>query len=162
MKAMINCITGWIPVQRSVKIAFDLETVPLRIKTDSTIGSKDYVWVHLYTAEEQYVGCVYFDFGSPQKYRINPCTNEVSFPTAPQSEVNKIWRISKLPGPRITIHCNGVKVLDIEMSDSQCRDGSDWSSSWSEDIEKILFVSSDKASDYYSFFPGNLLYKNFA
>ena len=156
----MNYNADWIPVQRDEMINYDLESTPLQIKTDSAVGSEDILQVLFYTSTEDssWMARIWIRFYSPPKYHIVPCSDYTTFPSPLPSEVNKVWQITKLSGPRITIHCNGVKVLDIEMSDSKCPDSGNWKTAWRKDIEKIVFVSSDKASDYYSYFlPGNLL-----
>ena len=150
--------TVWKTVERDVKIPHNLETTPLKIKTDSTAGSEETVVVKLNTAGGAWVGQVYFKFGSPPKYQIAGCIQSLTdFLSTLPSEENKIWTITKLPGPRLTLQCNSVTVLDITMSNGTCRP-SDWSTYWSRQIEQIKFYSGDTASDeYWAAPPGNTL-----
>ena len=64
------------------------------------------------------------------------------------SEIDKIWTIAKLPGPKITLHCNGVKVVDVLLSVQTC-DIKKWKNFWNRDAKLILFNSEDSASNYY-------------
>ena len=142
----------WTAVQRGIFIPLDLENTPLEIKTDSTLGSEDKVWVYFYTTQGEPKGGLYIYFSSTPQYYLYACsTSYTNFPGNLRSAVNKIWRITldKTAGIRLQIHCNGVEVLNILMSDSTCSD-SYWRYSWSRDLENIYFDSRyDTASDYY-------------
>ena len=145
----VHYVTGWKTVERDVKIPHNLETTPLQIKTDSAAGSRENVWVYLYTAWGDWAGYVYFNFNSPPQYYLHWCSNSrTDFPSTLPSEINKIWTLTKLPGPRVTLQCNGVTVVDMTMSHDTCSD-SDWSTVWNRQVEQIKFDSDDSASDEY-------------
>ena len=136
-------------MERDVKIPYNLETTPIVIKTNSAAGSKEAVRVLLYTAGGADAGRVYFNFDSPPGYRIGSCTPYTRLTSSLPSEVNKVWKIIKLPGPRITLQCNEVTVVDILLSDDTCSD-SHWSTYWSKQVKQIYFDSVwDTASDEY-------------
>ena len=141
-------------MEHSVKIPHDLEKTPLQIKTDSAVGSGDRVILYLYTAGGEYVGIVQVSLNS-SRYLLRSCgTSWTALPSTLPSEINKVWVITKLPGPRITLECNGVKVVDITMSDT-CSNIK-WSTYWRRQVEQIKFESSDSASDeYWGTLPGN-------
>ena len=131
----------------------DLETIPLEIKTDSTIGSGDKVDVRFYTSGGETVGPVRIHFSSTPEYFIIYCTNPwTNFPVSLPTDVEKVWRITlnRNSGIRLLIHCNNVEVLNFPMSDSTCSN-SDWSTYWSRTVGNFLFwsPSSDTASDCY-------------
>ena len=154
----VHYVTGsWKTVERDVKIPHNLETTPLQIKTDSTAGSKDEVRVFLRTAGGDSAGYVQLYFSSPPEYYLGSCTKDYTdLPSTLPSEVNKVWVITKLPGPRLTVQCNGVTVVDITMSDT-CSYGL-WGKYWSRKVEQIEFSSYDTASDeYWGLLPGNTL-----
>ena len=130
----ISLITGWRAVERNILISHDLETTPLQIKTDSTAGSWKLVQVFFYTARGYDAGYVNLYFILSPQYRIGNCMSDTDIPSTLTSEVSRICTITKLPGPRITLQCNGVIVLDITLSDDTCSD-SDWSKYWSRQIE---------------------------
>ena len=136
---------------RAVYPEIDLETTPLEIKTDSTIGSEDEVYVNFYNSGGETVGDVQLRFSSTPQYYIWPCTPSwTNFPVSLPTEVEKVWRITlnRNSGIRLLIHCNNVEVLNILMSDT-CSDSS-WSTYWSRTVGKVSFYpSSDTASDYY-------------
>ena len=152
-----HAIAVWMPVERSAMVPFNLEASPLQIKTDSTDGSLQFSQVTFYTGEGQEVGSVLIYFDDPPKYTINDCRSiPHPFLDTLSSDVNKVWTISKLEGPRITIKCNEVTVADLLMSDGTCDDPS-WKT-WLKDIEEIKFNDYDDASDgYRAAAPGNLL-----
>ena len=143
-------------MERSVKIPHNLEISPLQIKTDSAVGSGDRVILYLYTAGGEYVGIVQVSLNS-SRYLLRSCsTSWTALPSTLPSEINKVWVITKLPGPRITLECNGVKVVDITLSDDTCNE-SGWSTYWTRgQVKQIEFDSSDTASDEYrAASPGN-------
>ena len=130
-------------------ISHDLESTPLHIKTDSASGSGEEVIVTLYDTEGEGAGSFNFKFLSPPQYYLGWCmTSNSDLPSTLPSEVNKVWVITKFPGPRITIQCNGVTVVDITMSDDTCSDSS-WSKNWRRQVEQIRFFYGDTASDQY-------------
>ena len=120
-------------------------------------GSLQFSQVTFYTGEGQEVGSVLIYFDDPPKYTINDCRSiPHPFLDTLSSDVNKVWTISKLEGPRITIKCNEATVADLLMSDGTCDDPS-WKT-WLKDIEEIKFNTYDDASDgYRAAAPGNLL-----
>ena len=129
----------------------DLEKIPLEIKTDSTIGIGDLVWVYFYTSGGKVVGYVMIHFTSTPQYYISECmSSRTNFPVSLPTEVEKVWRITRNrnSGIRLLIHCNNVEVLNFLMSDT-CYYSS-WSTYWSRTVGKVSFYpSSDTASDYY-------------
>ena len=131
-------------------IPLDLETTPLEIKTDSTPGSEDQVYVRFYTTQGEYAGGVGIYFTFTPQYRLYYCSSRTNFPSNLPSEVDKIWRITldKTAGIRLRIHCNGVEVLNTLLSDNTCS-YSYWRKYWSRDVEYIDFLPYDTASDYY-------------
>ncbi|KAL5249732.1 hypothetical protein ACHWQZ_G018528 [Mnemiopsis leidyi] len=141
----------WTSVQRGIGIPLDLENTPLEIKTNSTLGSGDEVWVYFYTTQREYVGGVWIDFSPTTQYYLYGCSFPVNnFPTNLPVEVNKVWRITvdKTAGIRVKIHCNGVEVLNVLLSDT-CSNIV-WREYWSRDVELIEFSSYyDTASNYY-------------
>ena len=135
-------------------INYDLESTPLQIKTDSWAGSNHFTGINFYTEQGGYIGYFYFIFTSTLRYGISDCKGQTNFPTAPPSEVNKIWQITKLPGPRIILHCNEVMVLDFTLS-SECTMRT-WKAKWNgKEVHKIMFRGGGTASDYYKPAPGN-------
>ena len=153
-------VGSWTAVQVYKQI--DLETTPLEIKTDSAVGSGDYVYVYFYTSQGDIAGGVNLRLTSTLQYCINFCTSCTNFPTNPPADVNKVWRITKTrtSGIRLQIHCNDVEVLNILMSDTTCSSSS-WSTFWDRNIRKMYFRFSDSASDFYMSPEGNYIYISF-
>ena len=135
-------------MQPDVSITHNLETTPLLIKTNSAAGSGSSVYVAVVFNEDSKES-VFFNFASPPQYFIRwACINvNKPFPIALPTEVHKVWKITKLPGPKIRIHCNGKLVLDFTISDS-CQDRAHWTSN-NANVKTIKFYKTDKASDYY-------------
>ena len=159
-----------MPVERGVKINFDLENTPLEIKTDSVAaaGSSEYIRVDFFrdyvsgiNAYQTYAGGVKIFLTYPPKYFLVDCSlysQGYNFQNTPTTEVNNVWRIT-LTRDSVTrglvIHCNEMEVLNVLLSDNFCEGRSDWSTYWNRDVTKIKFSSSDTASDFYKIYtPG--------
>ena len=141
----------WTAVQRSSLIPHDLETTPLEIKTNSTLGSKDKVSVRFYTTQREGVGGVDIYFTSTTQYWLPYCSSSrKNFTSNLPREVDKIWSITldKTAGIRLQIHCSGVEVVNILLSDNTCNK-SYWRKHWSRNVEIMYFFPYDTASDYY-------------
>ena len=141
-------------------IPYDLEATPLQIKTDSILGSDDYLTLCLYTADNTDIA----DYRSLGYFRIKfrdiiyidifPCGYNVPLIATPPPEINKIWTITKT-STSISIGCNGVQVLDFHFSDSQ---EASCDPNWSQAVAKIVFWvgnqgDDDNASDGYRGIP---------
>ena len=133
-----------------MKIDYDLENSPLEIRTDSVVGSNKEVKVLLYTAQGDKAGGVHLYFTSTIQYLISWCISYTNFPTELPSDNNKIWRITltRTSGIRLVIHCNNKEVLNVVISDTSCSQ-KDKFSNWNAEVAKIMFSSSDTASDFY-------------
>jgi hypothetical protein len=134
-----------------VYIDHDLENTPLEIRTNSEVGSGDWVIVYFLTAGEDPAGGVQLRFSSTVKYRLGFCSSDLTPLSTLPATREKVWRITLSRSPseiRLTLHCNGVEVLNTLISGTTC-DESDWSEYWTRDVERIYFASFDKASDYY-------------
>ncbi|KAL5263940.1 hypothetical protein ACHWQZ_G005132 [Mnemiopsis leidyi] len=133
----------------AVKPAVDLETTPLEIKTNSTLGCRDEVYVYFYNSQGEYAGAVWISFTSTPQYGLGWCSSFTNFTSNLPAAVDKVWRISltRTSGIRLQIHCNDVEVVNTLLSDDTCY--SYWREYWSRDVEKIAFPEYDTASDYY-------------
>ena len=143
---------------RGEKIDWDLENVPVEIKTDERMGSYALSFLDFFTAQNENAGGFWIKFWTrPVQYYLMFCSDWTDFPTTLPSATVKIWRITldKSEGVRVIIHCNGELVLNLLLSNETCRHISNWSYFWSRDVEKIYFDPFDKASDYYRPYTGN-------
>ena len=146
---------------RRVFIDWDLENLPVEIKTDSTIGSNDYVLLYFCHELDYCLAGFFIKFSSTPQYKFEYCSFWNDFPTALPSATEKIWRITldKSEGIRVIIHCNGVLVLNLLLSDETCTTtsnyGSRWRTFWTKDVKLIYFTAHDTASDYYRLHQGN-------
>ena len=134
-----------------MRVQWDLEAVPLEVRTNSVLGSGYKVQVTFYSAKGQYAGAVRLNFGSTLQYDLPACESWTNFPvTPPDSRTDKVWRITltRTAGVRLVIHCNGVEVLNKLLSDTTCS-YSKWSKYWNKDVTKIEFPFYDTASNYY-------------
>ena len=113
--------------------------------------------VHLLTAEGDIVGSVLMNFKYNLGYKIGYCSSYSRLSSTPPSD-SKVWTVTKFPGPRLTLQCNGEMVLDFVMSDDTCGYGP-WSTHWHRQMERIRFSFTDTASDFYwAALPGKLCY----
>ena len=153
-------MTGWIAVQRGVKIDYDVETNPLEIRSDSELKSLDEMYVRFYTSQGDGAGGVVFWLTSTPQYYMYNCTSWTPIQTNLPSARVKVWRITVIRSSGITglqILCNGEEVLNTVISDSVCPD-SRWNTYyWNRDIAEIWFSPYyDTMSDYYRpYQPGN-------
>eukprot|EP00116_Pleurobrachia_bachei_P004428 sb/3464690/ len=139
----------WTAVEQyDVKIPWDLEGTPLQIKTDSTQGSGEIIFVQMYNKDSNGIGYVIVYFlSTATQYYIRYCTGGSSYidlPTQPPVDVDKIWTIAKTETALI-ITCNDVEVLNYlftDSSDSRC-----FPTLGGDVVEQIKFNSGDTASD---------------
>ena len=140
-----------------VRIDWNLENVPVKIRTNSVLGSKERLNILFYSAQDDIAGGVQIKFLLTPKYYFGWCTGWNNFPSTLPSATQKTWRITldKSEGIRVIIHCNGVLVLNLLLSDETCRYRYSWKRYWSRDVTKISFTSYDKSSDLYKPLSGN-------
>ena len=141
-------------MQRNSKIEWDLESIPLVIRTNSVLGSYEMARVFFYSAGGWPAGRVSLQFTVDLQYFPGGCSNSwIYLPVTPPSATEKVWRIAvtRTAGVRLVIHCNDVEVLNKLLS--TCSHGG-WSTFWNRDVTKIMFRLSDTASDYYKPQPG--------
>ncbi|KAL5264472.1 hypothetical protein ACHWQZ_G005534 [Mnemiopsis leidyi] len=142
---------NWTAVNPVELALVDLETTPLEIKTDSTLGRGDKLDLILYNSQEELAGRVKIWFSSTPQYWLYKCTMfPTNFASNLPAAVDKVWRISlsRTSGIRLQIHCNDVEVLKYSLSNDTCR-GTLWRENWSREVEKIAFSKGDTASDFY-------------
>ena len=144
---MPNYISEWTAVKVKVMIPRDLETTPLQIKTDSTLGSGEKILVQTFGKDNSFIGGVSVKFSSTIQYQIAACTSgDTKLSVQPPAEMDKIWTIIKTETDLI-ITCNNVEVLNYLFADSS---DSDCVPRWRGDIvEEIRFTTDDTASDFY-------------
>ena len=144
----------WTTVELDEFIQYDLETTPLFIKTDSLVGSNEKVRVFLYTDQEVYIGGFNLYFRSRIEYFIHHCVNSTNFPADLPSADERVWKITLTRNSdsviRLVIHCNGVEVLNMLISQETCVKFSSWNTNWIGNVKKISFHKDDTASDFYS------------
>eukprot|EP00116_Pleurobrachia_bachei_P007295 sb/3467557/ len=137
----------WTAVQRDNSIIpWDLESTPLQIKTDSTTGSDENIYLTLTGNNGNPISDIVVKFNSPAfVYQIYYCTGS-QLTDLPPVEVDKTWTLSKTETAWI-ITCNGVEVLNYLFADSS---ESNCAAKWGGDVvEEIMFTRHDTASDFY-------------
>lgn len=65
---------GWIPVERNAYIDHDLNNNPLWIKTDSELGSEEWLVVGFYNSDGQSAGGIRIRFSNTLDYWIDWCS----------------------------------------------------------------------------------------
>jgi hypothetical protein len=152
--------TGWKAVKRKEYIAHDLETTPLEIRTNSRIWSNERLFVQFIDADTDRAGGIDIRFDSKLRYRIHNCNKfsprltDFPYYLPPTSE--KVWRLTldRTSGIRLKIHCNGMEVANVLLSDSECTGKTDWRDFWSRKVTKLYVSEKDSASDYYRPYTG--------
>ena len=132
-------------------INHDLESTPLKIKTNTDIlnGEEESIRVVFLDSSGKTAGHVIIDIRQTTYYMIRYCmTSWDTFTWDTDTEIDKVWTITKESGPSIKIECNGKLIKRLVMSDITC-DNSLWNFVWNTDVSKIEFTISDMASDFY-------------
>ena len=140
-------------MEHEIHTEYDLENFPLQIRTDSVIGSDERVSLLLLTSEGVYAGGIIIVFSNPPIYWLGYCLHQTNFPSDLPSETDKVWQITFTRSSGaigVTILCNDKEVIIMVLSNTTCT-RSEWSTKWdiSKTVAKILFQTSDTASDYY-------------
>ena len=129
-----------------------MENRPLQLKTTSVEGSGDLLVPWFYRSNpsnfedwDEWAGTILIKFSDTVEYNFNDCdkkNNYRSFDTPVPSGNPKIWTISKtgIIDPTYTIVCNGVQVLQRQITEANC--ASNKYSYWSKDVSYIYFSSS--------------------
>ena len=152
---IIKTFLGWKPVERNTMIEYDLETIPLRIKTNSTRLSNDTLMVNFYDELGDLSGYFAVSFRTTLKYKIGNCGDYKLFPVSPPVAKDRVWNITKTEKPGLKVVCNDVTVLDVALSDGVCTEFTgNWSTLWTKKVTQIEFPSTDTASDKYYVKPG--------
>ena len=161
-------LTDWLPVlnkMRDVVINYDLQNVPLKIKTDSELGSGEQMSVRFMDSRRNDAGGIIIHFNNALRYELISCTSgERNFPREIRlcAAAERIWTIELKVFPKsytsdvsywgkgLIVHCNNVEVLNVRL-DFLC----DIGNNWSRKVDKIKFLHSDTASDYFRSSAGN-------
>ena len=139
-------------VVRMVKEPWDPDTRSINVATDSTAGSGEQVYVQFYDNDGNWAGSVRIYFDTQIQYTLAGCTSYNLFPVTLPPAPQKTWTITYNTAElRVVLHCNGVQVLNVLISDSVCTGNSDWRDLWEKEPTQIQFYSGDTASDNYCF-----------
>ena len=139
-----------------MKLDYNLESFPLEIQTNSTLGSQDQVRVYFYNSANKVAGGVniYFSNSKLRLWYCNTNSHYQSLSNVPPA-AEKIWRITvtRTPDIKVVVHCNGVVVRETWVKGGWCS-YKVWHWYWPRTVAKIKFHSSDTASDRYRSYPG--------
>ena len=131
-----------------------MQSFSVQIKTNGVIGSFEQVLLDLFSADDLNAGTLLIEFGlSKIQYMVIHCTSEMSQFPVPEDipeETEKIWQITvrKKPVVTVTIACNGVELVNLELTKDTCTN-LEWATNWERDVKKIGFQSDDTASRFY-------------
>ena len=138
-------------------IDYDFENSPLRIKTDSLIGSNQKMIVSLYASSGGILGQIQIRLNDEPQYWIKYCRQSwAKFSQNLPENDNRDWKITKTSQPAgLTIHCNNTEILNFQFSETTCTGGhkTNWMNFWGKEMKKINFQG-DTASDFYQHPPG--------
>ena len=112
------------------------------------------MFVEFYDSGVLSAGAVEIYFKTAIKYIIGGCSTVYTTFSAAllPAETEKTWTITyNYTEERLVLHCNGVQVADVLLSNSVC-DYSDWGDFWGKKPTQMKFDSFfDTASDTYCF-----------
>ena len=134
-------------------INYDLENSPLQIRINGLPGGTAQVGVKFFDAGGMDAGGVFLKFSFPLQYQLGNCTNWTNVSTGASPATSEVWTITVKrisDEKRVVITSNDNDVLDLVLVlHETCKDNS-WETSWSRDVEKIMFSSPyDTAEDSY-------------
>merc|ERR1712003_163218 len=142
-------VPEWIlDPSRGTPIGFDLENIPVEIRTDSNPESRDQIRISFFTeGKGKPSGNLKIKFDERPKYFIENCmVRAIEFEDPLADEDERVWRVTETD-EGIIVFCNGVVVLNYKFKDADkakaCID------MWSENTEVMEFHSQDTASDAY-------------
>lgn len=122
------------------------ERKPILIKTQSMLGSGDWVQCHFIAQSDGYG--IKIRFSSTLEYEFSWCSYWWRvFPTTPPTTTNKVWKITldKTAGITVIVHCNGIKVFGVPMT---CH-YEHWRYFWSRSAIQIRILQSDSIAPFY-------------
>ena len=132
---------------RGLNIDISLDATPVQIRTDSTIGSDDIMWVRFVQESTDNGPGVKIFFSDPPVYNLGYCTELTEFSMSAESR--RFWTIRKENG-KIKLECNGEVIFDIEYATSTT---DDCKNMWSLEFGQMKFQEGDTASDSYRPYP---------
>ena len=131
------------PVRRASHV-LDMEVAPMQIKTDSTAGSGDLVFVRFVNMGIWAAGGLKLHFTDPMEYELTRCTDSKQALNNVPADKDKIWTVYRT-SDGVKIECNDVKVA--EFSIASCTHSEKWV--YDRDIGKVIFEATDTATDFY-------------
>ena len=150
---ILSHLSDWTAVDEyEVELAYDLESSPLQIVTDSVLGSEELLWVQFQPEGGQAeIHGLQIMFTDPPQYNIGRCaTGWITFNIPLPDEQIRTWTITKTNNESVSLFCNGVEIYNYLFSEST---DDDCVPRWSTDVANMAFKSSsaavDTASDEY-------------
>ena len=140
------------------KVNFDLQNSPLRVKTKSSIGSKDDMRIFFFDADSAKAGGFKLRLETKPKYRLEYCQSKdvtINLPASLTDAEETIWKITLTSAPGVILHGNDEEIFNIQLSDTICKN-TNWRRYWSRVPKKIDFTSNFKNNDFYFHPTGNL------
>ncbi|KAL5259859.1 hypothetical protein ACHWQZ_G010095 [Mnemiopsis leidyi] len=136
-------------------IPWNFATHTLQIRSDDKTEYPHLQWIYVFfmkdpETEPPYSGGFRIKLGSnPPEYSISNCHGSKRFSTSlPHTRV-KVWTVDwDADNLRLTIFCNGQKVVDTVLSDRTCR-YNDWKEGYPGGFKYITFPDFDTESDFY-------------
>ena len=139
-----------VTVVRTVKIPWNSDSETINIYTNSEAGSQDSVTLMFHDKDGAYArSTVIIVFGTQIRYMITSCSGFTPFPETIPTETEKTWTITyNYTERRLVVHCNGVQVINVVVSDSVCTNRN-WRQYWDRKFTQMEFFKLDNASDSY-------------
>ena len=134
------------------KIPWNPDSQSITVTTDSEIGSFDRLDVMFANEDGKWAGSVLIYFDNEIGYGLRWCSGWTRFSATPQAQKEKTWTITyNFAEQNVVILCNGVKVADMVISDSNCK----FNTVWKRRPTQFFFNGGDRASDSYSLSTGH-------
>ena len=121
------------------------DTQNISVSTNSVAESGEEVYVYCYDKDGNYAGAVCINFYTEIQYNLGWYKNYTPFHvTIPvPDEGQRIWTITyNCVTLIVVIHCNGVEVLNMVLSDSVCTKHS-WTTYWEQSNGYVYFYNQD-------------------
>ncbi|XP_063688709.1 uncharacterized protein LOC134821833 [Bolinopsis microptera] len=131
----------------------NVDSAVVQFKTDSVLGTKDWITVHFLNKDDEETGQLDLSFYEMMFIKTYGCVQNAEFSATLPSENEKIWTVSFNDELRLTIDVNGVIVYNFLMS--ECTTDW-WNEVWIKGTVSITITSPDSKDivlDGYRAFP---------
>ena len=136
-------------------LAYQLDSSPIQVATNSTVGSQDVIHLHFRKNNDLAAGTIEIKFSDPPAFSVGYCLKDWHRFLMPDA-VSHVWTISKTFGNgsesntkanSVVIHCDNIVVTEFVFSEAS--NSSKCEAVWSRGSQKMRFSDEDTASREY-------------